>query len=61
MHDRLRAGRPNLHKSTASNVNGACVEVAFADNSVLVRNSRDPLVSVLSFTYQEWAAFLKGK
>lgn len=48
------------HKSTASNVNGACVEVAFADNSVLVRNSRDPLVSVLSFTYQEWAAFLKG-
>ena len=46
-------------KSTAS-VSGQCVEVAFADESVLVRNSRDPLGSVLRFSRQEWAAFLKG-
>jgi hypothetical protein len=46
-------------KSTAS-VSGNCVEVAFADESVLVRNSRDPLGSVLCFSPQEWAAFLQG-
>jgi len=37
-----------------------CVEVAFADESVLVRNSRNPLGSVLSFSRQEWMAFLEG-
>jgi hypothetical protein len=36
------------------------LEVAFADESVLVRNSRDPLGSVLCFSHQEWAAFVKG-
>jgi Domain of unknown function (DUF397) len=46
-------------KSTASG-GGNCVEVAFADESVLVRNSRDPLGSVLSFSCQEWMAFLEG-
>lgn len=39
---------------------GNCVEVAFADESVLVRNSRDPAGSVLSFSRQEWMAFLEG-
>jgi hypothetical protein len=39
---------------------GNCVEVAFADESVLVRNSRDLLGSVLSFSRQEWMAFLEG-
>jgi Domain of unknown function (DUF397) len=49
------------HKSTASGGGGGdCVEVAVVDDSVLVRNSRDPLGSVLSFTRQEWAAFLEG-
>ena len=40
--------------------NSNCVEVAFADKSVLVRSSRDPLGSVLSFSRQEWMAFLEG-
>lgn len=46
-------------KSTKSG-GGNCVEVAFADESVLVRSSRDPLGSVLSFSRQEWVAFLEG-
>ena len=46
-------------KSTASG-SGNCVEVAFADESVLVRSSRRPLGSVLCFSRQEWAAFLEG-
>jgi len=35
-----------------------CVEVAFAGQSVLVRNSKDPGGPVLSFTHSEWTAFL---
>jgi Domain of unknown function (DUF397) len=46
-------------RSTAS-ADGNCVEVAFASESILVRNSRDPLGPVLSFSPQEWAAFLEG-
>jgi len=47
------------HKSTAS-AETDCVEVATVGESVLVRNSRDPLGSKLSFSRQEWAAFLMG-
>jgi hypothetical protein len=47
------------HKSMASGASD-CVEVAVVDDSVLVRNFRDPLGSVLSFTRQEWVAFLEG-
>lgn len=46
-------------KSTAS-TSGECVEVAFTQEAVLVRNSQKPLGSVLSFSYPEWAAFLTG-
>jgi hypothetical protein len=45
-------------RSTASG-SGNCVEVASADESVLVRNSRDPFGPVLSFSLAEWAAFLE--
>lgn len=49
------------HRSTASGGGGGnCVEVAAVDGSVLVRNSRDPLGSVLSFSCHQWAAFLQG-
>jgi hypothetical protein len=49
------------HKSTASNSNGGeCVEVAFADDAVLVRHSQDPTGPVLSFSPSEWKAFLVG-
>jgi len=49
------------HKSSASGSGGSnCLEVAAVDQSVLVRNSRDPLGAVLSFSCQQWAAFLEG-
>jgi hypothetical protein len=48
-------------KSKASNAaQGECVEIAFADDAVLVRHSQDPSGPVLSFSYPEWKAFLAG-
>jgi Domain of unknown function (DUF397) len=48
-------------KSSASGSNGGdCVEVTFAEESVLVRHSRDPRGPVLSFTRSEWRAFIAG-
>lgn len=47
-------------KSVASGSNGDCVEVAFTDKSVLMRNSQYPLGPQLSFSYSEWTAFLTG-
>jgi Domain of unknown function (DUF397) len=44
-------------KSTASD-SGQCVEVAFIDESVLVRNSKTPSGPILCFSRHEWAAFL---
>jgi hypothetical protein len=47
-------------KSTASGHNGNCVEIAAVGDSILIRNSRNPLGSFLSFTRQEWRSFLKA-
>ncbi|HEX4091878.1 MAG TPA: DUF397 domain-containing protein [Trebonia sp.] len=47
-------------KSSASGGTGDCVEVAFAEEGVLVRHSRNPSGPVLSFTHSEWKAFLAG-
>ncbi len=48
-------------KSSASQGgSGDCVEVAFADESVLIRHSRNPSGSILSFSQSEWRAFLTG-
>jgi hypothetical protein len=38
----------------------ACVEVAKVDDRFLVRDSKDPRGTVLSFTEQEWQAFVEG-
>jgi hypothetical protein len=38
----------------------ASVEVAFADDAVLVRHSHDQSGPVLSFSHSEWKAFLVG-
>jgi hypothetical protein len=46
-------------KSLASG-DTSCVEVAFTDESVLVRNSQKPQGHQLAFSYSEWAAFLTG-
>lgn len=47
-------------KSTASQVNGDCVEVASVPEAVRVRDSRNPHTAVLSFSHAEWRAFLAG-
>lgn len=48
-------------KSTASNPNGSCVEVAkLPDGEVAVRNSRDPHGPALVYTPAEVTAFLAG-
>jgi hypothetical protein len=55
----LDPSRAAWHKSAASE-SGGCVEVAFVDSSVLVRNSRNPFGPVLTFTPKEWIAFITG-
>lgn len=48
-------------KSSESNYNGSCVEVAFeGDGSVLMRDSVDRAGPVLRFTRAEWDAFTAG-
>ena len=56
----------NLHqavwrKSTRSGPwTDNCVEVAFIDGTVAVRDSKDPTGPVLVFTPGEWDAFVDG-
>jgi hypothetical protein len=46
-------------KSSRSGDNGGqCVEIAFGDRAVGVRDSKDKSGPVLVFTRREWAAFL---
>ncbi|MEU0543859.1 DUF397 domain-containing protein [Nocardia sp. NPDC005978] len=48
-------------KSTFSNPSGNCVELAqLADGGVAMRNSRDPLGSVLVYTRPEIECFILG-
>jgi Domain of unknown function (DUF397) len=48
-------------KSSLSFANGNCVEIAqLPDGGVAVRNSREPLATVLRFTAAEWHAFIGG-
>jgi hypothetical protein len=37
-----------------------CVEVAFVDGAIAVRDSKNPTGPVLIFTPQEWDAFVGG-
>lgn len=46
-------------KSSASNPTG-CIEVGTHDRSIKVRDSKNPSGLTLSFTYDEWRAFLNG-
>jgi Domain of unknown function (DUF397) len=48
-------------KSSASGPNcDNCVEVAFVDNVIAVRDSKDPDGAALIFTQAEWDAFVGG-
>ena len=39
---------------------GTCVEVAVADEFVLIRDSKDQSGPVLRFTHSEWSAFARA-
>lgn len=39
---------------------GACVEVAFGTDSVLVRDSKDISQRPLSYSFEEWNSFVLG-
>ncbi|WP_425445709.1 DUF397 domain-containing protein [Umezawaea tangerina] len=47
-------------KSSASNATGDCVEVAMANNSALVRNSRNKHGEILAFPPFTWNRFLRS-
>jgi hypothetical protein len=47
------------HKSSASNA-GECVEVRIAADHVHVRDTKNRQRAPLTFTHEEWRAFLTG-
>lgn len=47
-------------KSSASQPNGDCLEVAIGLDAVRIRHSQNRLGAVLTFTHAEWQAFLDG-
>jgi hypothetical protein len=48
-------------KSTRSGpYSDACVEVAFVDGAVAMRDSKNPTGPALIFTVEEWDAFVLG-
>jgi hypothetical protein len=51
--------RAAWRKSTRSGTNG-CVEVAFVDSNVAVRDSKEQGGPVLVFSAHEWEAFVGG-
>jgi hypothetical protein len=54
-----RAVALSWRKSSASATEN-CVEVAFSDTSILVRDSKQESSHILKFTSPEWLAFLAG-
>ncbi len=47
-------------KSSRSSTWGNCVEVAFADQAVAARDSKQPNGAVLAFSRTDWTCFLQA-
>jgi Domain of unknown function (DUF397) len=50
----------NWFKSSRSANNGQCVEVAFVNGQVAVRDSKNPAGPALVFSESAWTAFVHG-
>jgi hypothetical protein len=51
---------PRVWRKSSASDSTTCVEVAFVEGLVLVRHSLDPSGPMLTFSHNEWAAFLAG-
>jgi predicted secreted Zn-dependent protease len=57
----LTRGHKGLTWRTALSCNGgACVQVASTENGILLGNTRQPTGPVISYTLDEWHAFVAG-
>jgi Domain of unknown function (DUF397) len=55
----MKSSSVDWRKSTRCG-SSACVEVAVVDGGVLVRDSKNPDRAPLTFTREEWTAFVEG-
>jgi len=58
---KVNLARAEWFKSSRSGPNSdMCVEVAFVDGAIAVRDSKNPTGATLLFTAAEWDAFVEG-
>jgi Domain of unknown function (DUF397) len=58
--DRVNLSKDHAWRASTACANGTCVEVAYVDGLVALRDSKDQLGPVLHFTASEWRSFVAG-
>ncbi len=57
----MNGSRPELQwQRSALCGSGSCIEIAFAERAVFIRDSKHPNRAPLEFTPEEWNAFTAG-